>query len=121
VSNPNWMDASELAGLRADIQDTLPEICNILSVSRTADGYGGMTETWGTASASVACRMDHKVGKIATVGGAAETYQGNMLTLPYDASITTSNRVQYGGNLYNVDSVSEGSSIAVKRVQVQRV
>lgn len=115
------MDSIELSTLRADMLDLLPDTCDVLSVTRTADGYGGMSETWGTASAAVACRMDHRNGRDVLAGGVVQTYQGNILTLPYDTTITTSNRVKYGGNNYNVISVSEGSQIAVKRVTVERI
>lgn len=114
----NWLDAGELAQLRIDILDTLPDTCDIMSVSRVPDGHGGFSETWTTAS-TVACRMDHKTGAEVLAGGAVQTYQGNMLTLPYNATITTAYRVSYGGGLYNVISVSEGSSVAVKRVVVE--
>jgi SPP1 family predicted phage head-tail adaptor len=115
------MQVGELAALRNDILALLPDTCDILSVTRTADGYGGFGETWGTASAAVACRMDHKTGAEQLAGGAVQTYQGNMLTLPYNATITTANRVKFSGNNYNVLAVSEGSDIAVKRITVERV
>ena len=115
------MDANELARLREDLAETLPDTCDILSVSRAADGFGGMVETWTTASAAIPCRMDAKTGKEVIQGGAVETYQGNMLTLPYSANITTANRVSYGGNTYNVLAVNEGSWLGVKRVTVTRI
>ena len=115
------LPANELAQLRSDILATLPDTCDILSVTRTSDSNGGWTEAWGTASEAVACRMDHKVGREMLSGGAVQTYQGNMLTLPYDATVSTANRILYGGNYYNVLAVSEGSALAVLRVMVERV
>lgn len=115
------MDANELARLRTDMLALMPETCDVLSVTRAADGLGGFVETWGTASAGVACRMDHRVGSEQLTGGAVQAYQGDMLSVPYGTAIATGNRVRYAGGTYNVVSVSEGSSLAVKRAMVQRV
>ena len=112
---------SELNEMRSEIANTLPDTCAILSVTMVGDGFGGVTETWGTATASVACRMDHKRGVEAVTGGAVTAYQGNMLSLPYSTTITTKNRVVYGGGTYAVKSVSEGSALLVKRVEVERI
>jgi hypothetical protein len=114
------MDPSELAQLRADILALLPDICDIVSVARTADGYGGWAETL-SVSSTVACRMDHKSGREVLGDGSVRSYQGNVLTLPHTASISTANRVVYDGILYNVISVSAGSNLAVLRAGVERV
>lgn len=115
------ISAAELAQMREAINDLLPDTCNILSGTASPDGFGGMTTTWGTASAAVACRMDHKTGREQLTGGAVQTYQGNMLTVPYDTTITTANRVEYNSATYAVVAVSEGSWIACKRVTVERL
>lgn len=115
------MEAGELARLRTDVLALLPETCDVLSVSRAADGFGGMTETWGTSSAAVACRMDHRSGQMAVAGNALQAFTGDVLTLPYNTTISTGNRVKYSGGTYNVESVNEGSDLVVKRAMVQKV
>jgi hypothetical protein len=116
------MDASELQRIREDItRDLLFDTCDIITVTKTPDGFGGVIETLGTASASIACRMDHKSGVSVLAGGELATFQGNMLTLPYDTTITTTNRVLYGGAYYSVISVSEGSWLGVKRAEVEKI
>jgi head-tail adaptor len=116
---------SELEYMREAIGQLLPDTCNILTVTNTPNGFGGMTQTWGTASASVACRLD-----IVNRGQDAESiqasgiraYQEVMLSLPYDTTITTSQRVEHGGYTYNVHSVNTDQSwIAVKRAVLERV
>jgi hypothetical protein len=114
------MDSGELSQLRADILALLPDICDIVSVTRTPDGFGGWAETL-SVSSTIACRMDHKTGREMLGDGSVRTYQYNLLTLPHTANISTANRVVYEGNLYNVTSVSEGSNLAVMRVGVERV
>lgn len=115
------MISSELARMRADIAELLWDVCDIFDPVRAADVYGGYVETWVQSGADVPCRMDHKTGQETLAGGAIKTYQGNVLTLAYNSGITTANRVRFGGQLYNVLAVSEGSDIAVRRVTVERV
>ena len=115
------LSSNELAQMRDDVELLLPDTCTILTATFTTDAYGGFIETWGTTYSGVKCRMDHKTGREQLSGGAVETYQGNMLTVPYATTITTANRVIYGGSTYNIMSVSEGSWLACKRVVVERV
>ena len=110
-----------LAAMREAISDLLPDTCDILSVTRTADGKGGWTDSWGTASAGVACRMDSTQGMEQMVGGGLKAYQSYMLSLPYDTTITTAYRVLFNGTSYNVTSVNTDQSwIAVKRVTLEK-
>ena len=39
-----WLSAGELAQMRADVLNLLPDTCSILSVSYTSDGEGGLAE-----------------------------------------------------------------------------
>ena len=112
---------SELDRLRADILYTLTDTGDILSITRTSDGMGGFTEAWGTATASVACRLDQKQGREQLAGGGYQWYTTNVLSLPATATITTAHRFQMAGVTYAVASVNEGSGIAVKRAIVERV
>ena len=112
----------ELSDMRSTIQDyLLPGTCNILSFAGTADGSGGFTEAWGTASANVACRLDTQTGRYQNLDGGVQTYKKLVLSLPYGTTITEANRVSHGGNLYAVVSTNEGSWLAVKRAEVQKV
>ena len=114
------LDASMLAAMREAIDDLLPDTCNILSVTRTADGKGGWTETWGTASASVACRLDMKSGMEQVQGGGVQPYKSYMLSLPYSTTITTDYRVVHSGITYEVKTVNTSQSwIAVRRVELE--
>jgi hypothetical protein len=115
------INAAELASMRADIESLLPDTCNVITVTYTPDGYGGVIPTLGTTSADLACRMDHKTGRETLTGGAIQDYQGNVLTIPYNTTISTANRVEYGGAVYSVIAVSEGSWLACKRVTVEKI
>jgi hypothetical protein len=111
--------------MRADIEETaLPDTCSILAVTRTADGQGGFTEAWGTATGGTAvpCRLDSKGGGRSPVAAAQRDYSGWVLTVAHDVALTTDHRVEHGGETYNVLSVNDdGSWPLCLRASLERV
>lgn len=118
----SWMSDIELAQIRADILNMLPDTCTILSVGYTSDGEGGMAETWGTATASVACRIDYRSGRENVMGGAVLPYSKAVISLPYATALETTNRILADGRTYAVLSVNAGQSWIVSvRAELERV
>lgn len=119
------LTASELDSMRASLEELLPGTCNILAVTYVSDGMGGLVETWGTATAGVKCRMDVMTtlvgGREQVTGGAVQSYTQNMFTLPHDTSVTTENRIQYGGNTYGITNVMSGDWNLDIRVWAQKL
>ena len=115
----------QLAFMRDQIELTLPDTCTILSPTRASDGQGGWTETWGTVSAGVKCRLDaaKKLNQREQIAGAALLpFAYWTLTLPYDTVIESTYRVVVGGNTYNVEHEDGDKSWnACVRVVVTRV
>lgn len=118
------IDTAMLAAMRSAISsELLPDTCHVLSVTKTPDGQGGQTTTWGTASANVACRVDVQQGRELISGGGLQPFSSVMLSLPYDTTITEANRVLHGGVTYAVVAPpnTDQSWIAVKRVMLEKV
>jgi head-tail adaptor len=116
------LTARELAQMRADIEDLMPDVCDILSVTYVSDGEGGMTETWGTVSADVKCRVDYRSGSEKMTGGAIQPYSKAVLSLPYSTTISTTNRVKMDAYVWSVLSVNNKQSWdAVRRAELERV
>jgi head-tail adaptor len=116
------LTASELSAMRSTIAELLPDTCTILSPTSTPDGYGGVTTAWGTATASVACRLDMKQGREQTSGGAVTPFTSYTLSLPYDATISATWRVVVSSVTYAVTSVNSGQSwVVVTRCDLERV
>ncbi len=116
------LSAAELAQIRADIETLFPDTCNILSVTNTSDGMGGFTQAWGTASANVPCRIDYQTGSEALTAESLKPYQRAFVSMPYDTTITTSNRIQINGVSHSVVSVNVNQSwIGVKRAAVEKI
>ena len=105
------MDANELTRIQDDIDALLPDTATVLSVSYTPDGYGGLTENWGTVT-TTACRIDPLSGNEAVSGGAVQPYHAFQLTLPHSVTLTTDERVKIGAVTYSVKSVDNGKSWA---------
>lgn len=115
------LPSDELSDLQAAIEATLPDTCALLTATYASDGQGGFVETWGTATASIACRLDAMGGRKSIAGEAIQPYSKFVLTLPHDATITTAYRVRHNSIDYNVTSVSDGSLLACKRAILERV
>jgi head-tail adaptor len=115
------LPADELDQIRTDLETTLPDTCNIMTLTRTSDSQGGWTEAWGTASTAVACRVDFIGGQEAVQSGGLLPYTRAIVTLPHDTTITAQNRVEYGSNTYTVQAVNVGSWLGVKRASVEKI
>jgi SPP1 family predicted phage head-tail adaptor len=96
------LTAAMLTQMRTDIEDLMPDTCNILAGTVTSDGQGGYTETWGTATAGASCRIDKRTGREALSGGAVQTFGTWVLTLPHDTTITAEHRVEHDDATYSV-------------------
>ena len=116
------LTARELAQMQADINGLLPDTCDILSVAYTADSEGGFAEAWGTATANVKCRIDYRSGRETMVGGAIQPYSKAVLSVPYNTTVSLTNRVKSGDYTWSILSINDGQSWkAVKRAELERV
>lgn len=113
---------AELLQIRSDIEAyTLPDNCTIMVVTRTGDGAGGWADTWGTATAGVACRLDPLVGQENTGAGATRDFQRYILTVPNGTTINEAQRVIKGSETFNVINVDAKSWQGCVRVLLERV
>lgn len=110
--------AAELARLRADVEAyALPDTCNVLSLTRTPDGEGGWTNTWGTATANVACRLDLSISRGVGIVGAESVRSASLkpfstwiLTAAHGTALDNTNRVEVNGDTFNVVEVDDARS-----------
>lgn len=111
----------ELAQLRADVLETLPETCMILRPSASADTYGHADPTYGTAVVSVRCRLDpeYRRGNGELVAGREANRSYFTLSLPYDADLRDGDRVVIASGNYEVWQLHGTQTMrAVKRAVV---
>jgi head-tail adaptor len=108
---------------------TLPDVCNILSVTRTSDGQGGFTDTWGTATANVKCRLDLFTSRgVGLVGiemlksASLKPFSTWILSVPNGTTLTAAHRVEVGSDTFNVIEVDAGRSWGANvRATLERV
>lgn len=112
------LDNADLTYMRDCIDDLMPDTCNILSVTSVSDGMGGFTDKWGTATASVSCRLDTQRGTYRDLDGSIRDYKKLVFSMPQSTSITTANKVEYGDDTYRITAINEGSWLGVRRVEV---
>ena len=119
------LSAAELAQMRAAIGELLPDTCNLLEVSRTSDGAGGWSETWGTVTggSALACRLDFRdAGRESVTNASLTPYQSGILSIAYDAPISTNYRVEIGADVYAVKGENTDQSwLTVRQISVERV
>lgn len=117
------LTAQELAQIRSDISLLLPDVCDILAVTRTSDGAGGWSETISTVKSNVPCRLDFPNPGKEMVSNASNTpFKTGMLSMAYDQTVTTANQILKGGITYNIVGVNTGQSwIGVVRCAVEAV
>lgn len=110
-------DNDEITRLRADLEDAvLPDLANILTVTRVSDGQGGFTETWGTAYTNVACKVSQFTqtsGGEQLSGGAIRPYTFWQFTFPHGTQLTAADRIEVGTVTYSVSAVDPGKSWSV--------
>lgn len=117
------LSASELAALRADIADLLPDTCRIERMTAANTG-GYVTETWGTAIASAACRIDpdQRRSENSVVGDREAGISRYIATFEHDTDLRDGDRIVYSGGMYEVIELhSQHSMNGSVRARVSRI
>lgn len=115
---------AELNAMRTELETLMPDTVVIQTVARASDGQGGWVDSW-AASGTVSGRIDPAPFQFSgeeKAGGAVQPHHAYFVTIPYDTTITTNNRVVVNSETYEITSVDKGKSWAItKRVIVERV
>jgi len=113
---------AELESMRTSIEAvSFPDTCNLLTLTRTSDGEGGWTESWGTVTAAEACRLDQVASIEMLTAASLRPFSGWILSLAHSVTITPQMRVEHDGKTYSVVGVSDdGSWQACKRALLER-
>lgn len=120
------LSASQLARMRAEVAQLLPNTCTIQQPTNTKDGKGGVVQTWSTAvgGANVPCRLDpmDKPVQADEQGQREAIVNQRRLTVPYDAPLAVDYRVIVGSETYEIrDLADDGSWRPTKRAIVTKV
>ena len=107
----------ELAQLRSDANDYLPDTCDIQTVERTADDYGGWTEEWTDTYETISCRLAAvPLNRPESIDGAQlGSLTRWLLAVPYNQAIDATMRVVHDSVTYEVEAVEDLQSNRASR------
>ena len=101
---------NELAQLRANADDWLPDTCTIQTATESVDATGGGSIAWANTYTSVACRLAPLTGQEAVRNYALEGQSTWRLSVKYDQALTVENRVVFDSDTYEVKYVEDDHS-----------
>ena len=107
----------ELAQLRADANDYLPDTCTLQTVAQTADVYGGWTEAWSNTYTSVACRLAvMPLNRPEGIDGSElSSLTRWLLAVPYNQAIDATMRCVHDSVTYEIEAVEDQQSQRASR------
>lgn len=106
-----WLTTSELTSLRSAFSATLPDTCEIQSVTETQSARGAITKSWAARGTAIACRISPYVGTQFPqfIAEAASERRLWVLSVAYNQEMAATDRVIHGGATYQVKQVNYGS------------
>lgn len=116
--------ATDIAGMRETAEAAMPNTATRLTLSTASDGAGGVTETWGTASTAIPCRIS-SAPLSARVGLEGERFTVHdllILTIPHDQAIALTDHWVVEAITYRVMAIDDaGDWRSARRAEVTRV
>lgn len=113
-----FLSDDELAQMRADVAQMLPDMCVIQRAVRTIDAAGRGSVNW-VAVGTVACRLDparYRTQQMDTSGGREALSNLFWLTIAYDSDVLMHDRrVVHNGLVYEVRTLLDDHSWNVGR------
>ena len=119
-----FLSTKELAQLRADQGHYMPDTCNILRGTATANSIGEPALVWGTVTADAACRLRPSglQPNVSTAGGQIQTDQGWNLYVAQSGTLLPGDRVVLtAGTFEVVQSWEEESWPTAIKANVKRL
>lgn len=111
------IDADSLERMRATIIASLPDSCQVQSVTFTPDGAGGGSESWSDV-ATVACRLSPtgRSPQERMIADKLQSLTSFTVTLPALTAVSAANRLVIGGRTFRVEGVLARSDEIARRV-----
>lgn len=106
--------AAELAEMRDDLEDSLPDLAVVKTQNWVSDGGGGGSTTF-TASGTIPCRIAPVQNMEGTTGGRISPDSEYVVTLPFDAAVTTESMLTINTRNFSVTGMREPRSWEISR------
>lgn len=118
-----YLGTSELASLRSDFEDTLPDTCTIAAVTQTQNVDGTVTPSTSNRGTAIACRMVPATARTFPGLTAEQVTEGRLYTLyvAQDQAVAATDAVTVGANEYQVlQTNADESEAPLKAVLLER-
>lgn len=103
---PLGLTSSQLAKMRSQTEELMPDTAVIYSPTNTVDSMGAPSQTYVPVSGgTVVCRVDPlniRGNQLAIVAGREATSLRYQLTVPYDAPLETDYQIIINSNTYEI-------------------
>jgi SPP1 family predicted phage head-tail adaptor len=109
------LTVTDLANMRADALNMLPDTCTIQARTSTVNAIGEAADTFTDTYTGVACRLDPVKETEELIVDRPLASGDLILTVAYDQAIDATMRVVSGGVTYEIIGVDAGKSWAVTR------
>ena len=110
------LSPDQLAWMRTQLAEVLPDTCVITAPSRTPDGAGGFTTVYAPiVGGTVPCRIDpmERPRFVEAYGGREGLVNLYLLTLPYNAPVDIDQRMVISGVNYEVRETHKNPSWSI--------
>lgn len=106
-----FLGTDELEAIRNHMEATLPDTCSIISVTNSADGQGGVTETPGTVT-GVPCRCSPVPiqARSDSTGEQFRVHNVYVFSLHWDRAVTVRDKIVFDSDTYRVIGLNDDHS-----------
>lgn len=115
------MGTTDLAYVRSQAEDALPDTVDLQTYTRISDGQGGFTESWASAYQSVPARLAPTTGRERLRAGARSEEAESILTVAWDQTLDATMRVLHQDSTYEIILVLGHSYLTAKRALLKRL
>jgi hypothetical protein len=104
---------NELTRMRQTARERMPALATIKRLTKTADGYGGESQTYSTVNQNVPCRIDNQTqNESPGVNSAIGEFK---ISFPAGADVLETDQIEIDGKTYAVFGVIYQKSYEITR------
>lgn len=118
------LTSDELAAMRADVRELLPDTCTIRRATMTLAADGSISETWSDAVVGALCRIDPTTyrDERGVIAERESTRNRYIISVEWNADLRDGDRIVAGGVTYEVTNLHSDATLRlVKRAFLSKL